>query len=667
MQTAIQSGRRLVQDSAVSGLYDGPDEAKVRECEDFMVDKFKETETEGKRQMYQATFEDQVEAMRATGMSRAAWGWWGASTAIDPSKFSLGAGDSVAVPPANVARVDTIHARCSCDMGLDNVTMWPDDDTHASITVHKGEVRWIKWGRSVAKVRYACSGMGFYEESELRLGADQWLSIGLEQGKIYSPIRRCHRHMSGYLRLNKWSPTDYVSSIPFTTGTEGYACFKIPALLRTQQGTLIAFAEARRPTCSDFAPTDVVYKRSTDGGRTWGALKTLVDVPEADKMSKGLCGNALVVGNVAPVQLRPDAPRHPGRILVPYTRNNFKAWIIHSDNDGVTWEGDRELENMTVTEPGVPYADAQPDCDRGMGYFGLSIDSMSKLNPFHVVQWVRHLCYEFQDPYHNPMFAPKLSGAWQWVGIGPPGSLELSDGRIVVPSYHSFIRGLEGDGVLPVSQLYNNFALGHTMISDDGGDTWRLGKEWELGNGANENQLVEFPNRDILANSRSLSTGSPQYRLQARSTDRGESFSESEFVDIPEPFNGCQGSTILGSDGAVYVSSPDPTPATSWAQAVADMLGCKGSLTGRDRVTIWRSTDEGRTYPVKKLVDPGLSAQTSMQQHNGQILLLYEQADPDPLFTIADKLLHKAIENLHIELPNRFVYREVAAGDAFSA
>ena len=69
-----------------------------------------------------------------------------------------------------------------------------------------------------------------------------------------------------------------MSTIPFTSHTQGYACFKIPTLLRTHNKTLIAFSEARTPGCDDFDRTDLVYKRSFDNGQTWSSLKKLVDV-----------------------------------------------------------------------------------------------------------------------------------------------------------------------------------------------------------------------------------------------------------------------------------------------------------------------------------------------------------------------------------------------------
>ncbi len=109
-------------------------------------------------------------------------------------------------------------------------------------------------------------------------------------------------------------------------------------MLKTDKGTLIAFSEARSPGCDDFDRTDLVYKRSFDEGRTWTAIKTLVSVNESDK---GECGHALVIGNISPVQLRNDSKFHPGRIVAPYTRNNFKLWITYSDDDGASWHGNR--------------------------------------------------------------------------------------------------------------------------------------------------------------------------------------------------------------------------------------------------------------------------------------------------------------------------------------
>jgi len=70
------------------------------------------------------------------------------------------------------------------------------------------------------------------------------------------------------------------------------------------------------------------------------------------------------------------------------------------------------------------------------------------------------------------------------------------------------------------------------------------------------------------------------------------------------------------------------------------------------------------TYPEKQLIDLGASGYSSMQQVDGKLLLLYEQADPEPLFTVADRLKHWAIPQF-VQLPLRFVFREVKTQNGF--
>jgi sialidase-1 len=55
-----------------------------------------------------------------------------------------------------------------------------------------------------------------------------------------------------------------------------YQSFRIPSLVRTPNGTLVAFAEGRIHNSADHGDIDLVYKRSADGGRTWSALRSVV-------------------------------------------------------------------------------------------------------------------------------------------------------------------------------------------------------------------------------------------------------------------------------------------------------------------------------------------------------------------------------------------------------
>lgn len=344
-------------------------------------------------------------------------------------------------PPVDYGRDRTIYEQCACGKGLDNITFWPQDQRMSNVTVKAGEEKWVRWGKGVTNVTWFCSGMSFTQTTEVQLGEGDVFSIKLDMARKDTSC--CSGDLSGLIHMNTWKEAEESTSVPFSSGSDGFACFKVPALLVTNAGTFIAFAEGRRGNCSDYASTELVYKRSADKGRTWGALQVLVQVPAEDRQRLGLCGNPLVVGNVAPVQLRAHSRHHPGRILAPYTRNNFKAWLIHSDDDGVTWEGDHELEGMTVTAPGVDYAEAAPECDRDMAWLGYQdLDAINPTDPGDLMRLIGGLCTFGVNPYTNPEWTGKMSGPWQWVGTGPPGSLQLRSGRVLVPSYHSFIRGL---------------------------------------------------------------------------------------------------------------------------------------------------------------------------------------------------------------------------------
>src|SRR5687768_17367303 len=61
----------------------------------------------------------------------------------------------------------------------------------------------------------------------------------------------------------------------FTSGEGDYHTFRIPALLATEKGTLLAFAEGRVKGRGDAGDIDLVLKRSADGGKTWGKLEVV--------------------------------------------------------------------------------------------------------------------------------------------------------------------------------------------------------------------------------------------------------------------------------------------------------------------------------------------------------------------------------------------------------
>ena len=85
-----------------------------------------------------------------------------------------------------------------------------------------------------------------------------------------------------------------------------------------------------------------------------------------------------------------------------------------------------------------------------------------------------------------------------------------------------------------------------------------------------------------------------------------------------------------GSKGKIFVVSPNPKRGHSGVQYLTDALGCGINLNGRERLSLWISRDNGRSYKLNQIIDGGLSALSSLQYVNGKLYLLYEQDDPLP-------------------------------------
>src|SRR5437870_8057257 len=71
----------------------------------------------------------------------------------------------------------------------------------------------------------------------------------------------------------------------FTAGEGGYHTYRIPSVIVTPKGTLLAFCEGRKKGTSDTGDIDLVLKRSADGGATWGPMQVVWDDGE------NTCGN----------------------------------------------------------------------------------------------------------------------------------------------------------------------------------------------------------------------------------------------------------------------------------------------------------------------------------------------------------------------------------------
>jgi sialidase-1 len=134
----------------------------------------------------------------------------------------------------------------------------------------------------------------------------------------------------------------------FINGEEGYACYRIPSIVRAANGDLVAFAEGRVESCSDSTATiRLVCKRSSDGGGTWSPLQVVA--------RNSVEGREYVVQNSAPVV---DRVRGTGRIVLLYNKMEHSEWAlaagtgssriycIFSDDNGATWHGETDISGQ---------------------------------------------------------------------------------------------------------------------------------------------------------------------------------------------------------------------------------------------------------------------------------------------------------------------------------
>ena len=148
--------------------------------------------------------------------------------------------------------------------------------------------------------------------------------------------------------------------VVFSAGEGEYHTYRIPALLPTPAGALLAFCEGRRFGRGDSGAIDLVVKRSEDSGKTWSALQVVW------RDGGNTCGNPC-----------PVVDARTGRVVLPMTWNSGedhgrelhrgtgkgtrKVFVANSDDDGESWSAPREVTSQAkspdwwwyATGPGV--------------------------------------------------------------------------------------------------------------------------------------------------------------------------------------------------------------------------------------------------------------------------------------------------------------------------
>lgn len=260
-------------------------------------------------------------------------------------------------------------------------------------------------------------------------------------------------------------------SIPYRSGSGGYASYRIPAVVRTRAGALLAFAEGRVGGRADSGDIDVVVRRSRDGGCTWGPLQVVA------------AGRGDTRGNPAPVV----DPRTGDIVLVT------------SYNSGEVTEAQILGGEATDEESRRVFVQTSQDEGRSFSELREITSAVKRAN-------------------------------WRWYATGPGHAVALTRGehagRLVVPANHSAAPSA-GSGDTGQEPKYYG---AHAIYSDDSGRSWHLGfvdDAYEGAVNANESAAAQLPDARLYFSARDQRGTSPGNRLDAYSGDDGAS------LDLP--------------------------------------------------------------------------------------------------------------------------------------
>lgn len=146
----------------------------------------------------------------------------------------------------------------------------------------------------------------------------------------------------------------------FVSGQDGYHTYRIPAVIKAANGTLLAFCEGRKTGGGDSGNIDLLLKRSSDGGRSWSAVQVLWDDAE------NTCGNPCPVLDESTGTLWLLLTHNLGvdrerDIRARTSKGTRTVWVAHSKDHGATWTKPVEITSTTkdpawtwyATGPGV--------------------------------------------------------------------------------------------------------------------------------------------------------------------------------------------------------------------------------------------------------------------------------------------------------------------------
>jgi len=164
--------------------------------------------------------------------------------------------------------------------------------------------------------------------------------------------------LSTIIALTAWQPS--TTSGPqytdvYVAGEAGYHTFRIPSIIATPRGALLAFAEGRRAGTADAGDIDLVLKRSRDGGRTWSPTQIVAD------NGPNTVGNPCPVidrktGTIWLLTTQSRGTDSEKAIIAGTSEGTRTVWVMKSEDDGETWSAPVDITSSVKRPAWTWYA-----------------------------------------------------------------------------------------------------------------------------------------------------------------------------------------------------------------------------------------------------------------------------------------------------------------------
>ncbi|NOR74337.1 MAG: hypothetical protein GQ525_04180, partial [Draconibacterium sp.] len=213
----------------------------------------------------------------------------------------------------------------------------------------------------------------------------------------------------------------------FKSGTEGYKSFRIPAIVTTNSGRILAFAEGRVNGSSDTGNIDLVMKSSDDEGKTWSQLKIIWDD------SKNVCGNPapvvdLETGEIHLLSTWNLGEDHEREIIAQKSKDTRRIFITNSKDDGENWTKPIEITSSVKLDNWTWYATGP--CH------GIQLKNGEQKG--RLIIPCDHIEAETRKYYSHIIYSDDHGKTWQLGGTTPQDKVnecviaELPDGKLLL-------------------------------------------------------------------------------------------------------------------------------------------------------------------------------------------------------------------------------------------